>query len=68
MTSTTPSSSTSSSSPSQSEDEYASAEEKTELLYGAENAVARRMTVYAKRESKYGSFRGEEWSLHHNGI
>ena len=41
MTSTTPSSSASSSSPSQSEDEYAAAEEKTDLLYGAENAVAR---------------------------
>ncbi|HEY6668444.1 MAG TPA: HAMP domain-containing sensor histidine kinase [Candidatus Nitrosopolaris sp.] len=41
MTSTTPSSSASSSSPSQSEDEYSAAEEKTELLYGAESAVAR---------------------------
>jgi len=41
MTSTTPSSSASSSSTSPSEDEYATAEEKTELLYGAENAVAR---------------------------
>jgi two-component system, OmpR family, sensor histidine kinase VicK len=41
MTSTTPSSSASSSSPSPSEDVYAAAEEKTELLYGAENAVAR---------------------------
>jgi hypothetical protein len=41
MTSTTPSSSATSSSPSQSEDEYAAAEEKTDLLYGAENAVAR---------------------------
>jgi two-component system sensor histidine kinase VicK len=41
MTSATPSSPASSSSPSQSEDEYSAAEEKTELLYGAENAVAR---------------------------